>query len=357
MSTHRPARRPLGFVLVLVAVAALLASCGHLTNPTAEVDRAIANTVAVPRSFVYTETTEAATITVQGSVADDFRYKALVSTGQQPAFEEVVSDDAVADRVLSPDGLNLFRGTGTSASTTSGAAGVATGFANPSGSGPTPADALTAGGWVLDPAGAPSLLPSASSRHTLGSDPIYDSLTVFQYVDQAMHQAFDVRKYNPDDLRYRPQDDPFPRPAAGSGVTRYDLDRRNIPHLQQQAGNAANQSVPDAGMFRKMGIYVKNGRIIQVLEQIDVASRLPDLSKSYNITFKGSVQQSVDAAITAINSVGAAIGRDPIRVRTMSIKFVDFGSVPDVKLPAGATVGSLGFLENRGQQVLAKTGG
>ena len=138
--------------------------------------------------------------------------------------------------------------------------------------------------WVLDSAGAPSAFATAATDQTLGDDPIADARAVFAYVDRAIDEAVRVVEFNPESLEYRKDEDPFETPKDGSGVARYDFERANLPKASQ-TGGGANQVTPDARHFRKMSVYVKDKRIIRVVEKIDVESRLDDLEKIYDTKF------------------------------------------------------------------------
>lgn len=333
-------------LLILVA----LSSCNKKLADADRVRQFMAATEAKSRAFVYTERSGEVETVVKGAIADDFRYKALASMNGTAAFDEVVSDDAVADRLLDQQGIDVFARKVVDDPSKAGGSASQTGSPSTAGDQQKVIAALNAKRWVLDPAGAPTLLPAANDKRRLGDDPIFDAMTVFRYVDQAMNEAFAVIKFNPDSLSYKPKEDPFPRPKPGSGVVRYDLVRRSVPRQQQQVnGNAA---VPAAGDFRKMSIYVKDGLVIQVLEDMDVVSRLGDLTRNYNIKLDTSrPSEAVKAAMDAINAVRRGQGSDEIRVRTMSLQLVDIGKAQDVELPSDAITGSLTLLENRGKVV------
>jgi hypothetical protein len=345
-------RRSLVFTIVLLALAAGTACTQRHTDLDA-LRAILKHSELQPREFVYEEKTAQSDVVVQGAVADDLRYKALVSIDGQPSFDEVVSDDTVADRVLDPRGFAVFG--------RQGATKVPTPTLNPGTTDTTPAgdqsplDALRARQWVVDPTGAPSLVPSSTDKHTLGADPIYDSLNAFRYVEDAIHLSAGVTRFSPESLSYKPQEDPFPKPAKGSGVIRYDLTRRSLPR-PSTAGDA-NQLVPDVNNFRKMSVYVKNGVIIQIREDVDVASRLKELARLYNVKFSPTqtVDQHVAQAIAAINTVRQGQGNAPIRVRQMSLKLIDVGKTPAVDLPEATVTGSLAVFENRGQVVVKPT--
>jgi PBP1b-binding outer membrane lipoprotein LpoB len=345
-------RRLTTIVALVTMIATLTSGCGreHLTDAN-RLRAIMATTARLPHRFVYTETTSRAKISVQGAVEDAFRYKAAVSLDGNVAMEEVVRDDALADRFIENAAFGIFV---RKAQAPTGGTVVQ---ASPGGvapnvqASPEVVQALTAQQWVIDPVGAPSLLASASEKHPLGADPIFDSLTAFRYVELAIREAARVKKFNADDLDYKPKEDPFPKPGKASGVDRYDLERSRLPRPQDVAGASANQVIPSTRHFRKMAVYVKNGRVIQILEQVDVESRLRDLQKNYDVKIPASLplNERIDVAIESINAVRRGQGIEPIRVRTMSLQFLDLGKPNHVTLPDAPVKGSLAAFQNRGR--------
>ena len=348
-------RRPAVLAVVAIMASALSACGGHHTTDADRLRAAMARTAKLPHRFVYSEAAGNTRTEVRGLVADDFRYKVSASVNGAPIWEEVADDDAVADRPLTNGAFAVFgRKAASSAGTVSATAqGGATVEPAPlSTLTPDVRDALLAHRWVLDPAGAPSLLPSATERHPLGADPVFDSLTVFRYVELAIRGAQRVHQFNADALDYKPREDPFPKPKKHSGVIRFDFDRPRLPRPQDIAGGGSvNQAIPAVNQFRKMAVYVKNGLVIQVLEQIDVVSRLDELQRNYSAKIPSSLPEAerVRIAIDAINAVRVAQGNDPIRVRTMSLQLLDLGQPQTVALPLDAVQGSLSAFENRGR--------
>ncbi len=329
----------------IAAVALMLATglgaCGEPDDNAADELRAAMNkTALLARQYNYQETTSDEQVEVRGIVEDDFRYKARLLVNGSPALDEVVSDDAIADRFIDPNVIDRF--------------------IEPMDIAEAPAEVRKASAqaigelkkqrWVLDSGGAPALLTGASDRRDLGDDPIFDSLTVFRYIDLVMGgQA--IRRYNKNDLEYRPKEDPFPRPDEGSDVIRYDFVRNKVPRPTD--GGGANQTVPSGGSFRKMAVYVRDGLVFEVREDVDVVSRLGDLQRNYDIdlTKPGlTTQEAVSTAIDAINAVRRGQGADPIRVRKMALQLREIGKVQSVELPAAELVeGDLSLLRNRGR--------
>jgi hypothetical protein len=134
-------------------------------------------------------------------------------------------------------------------------------------------------------------------------------------------------------------------------VTRYDIERVFLPRPQQAVGASANQAVPAARHFRKMAVYVKDGEVIQIVEDIDVVARLEEISERYDVDIPENLsdEEKVRVVIDSINAVRRSQGTDPIRVRTMSIEFVRLGQPTSISLPDGTVPGSLAVLKNRGR--------
>jgi hypothetical protein len=294
-------------------------------------------------------------------VEDDFRYKARVAYDGFPVVDEVVSDDALAVRFVEPNRLPDFvrrpkkkqqGGTGVGSSQPTG---PSTDDA-PRAVDPKVLEALRARRWVLDKAGAPAVFGAAEESRLLGEDPVLDSLDVFAYVEQAIDEARRIFVFNPESLEYRADEDPFPTPKKGSGVTRYDFDRPNLPRAADTAGG--NQVTPDTRHFRKMSVYVKGGRVIAVREVVDVESRLEDLSEIYETKFPKDRQPAELAvvAVDALNIIRRGQGQDPIRLRSMSYELDDLGVAVKVDMPGEVIEAPLAVLASRGRPADAPDG-
>jgi hypothetical protein len=301
---------------------------------------------------------------VQGLVEDDFRYKARLIQGSQPVLDEVVNDDAIAVRFAQPSKLAAFIDDSQRAS-----ADLHTPLA-----GVSVVDVLEAKRWVLDKAGAPSLTDASRSTVNVDRDPIFDALGAFSYVERAMAEAQEVHRWDADDLNpaYRASEDVFPQPSKGSGVVRYDLRRPNLPPVGNLSGSA-NDAFPQTKHFRKMAIYVKNGRIIRVMERVEVTGKAADdfvgylkrylkaagasdaIKRGFEAQLRGLTEkQRSDFLLTSLNLGLKAAGQAPIAIRTMTLDLRDIGS-PAIKasLPTDTIEGSLAILLNRGKKVEA----
>jgi hypothetical protein len=341
------ARRPVflcrGALCGLLIVAGLgLSACNGATDAQKRLQAALHDTEKLSNTFLYTETVHDTAgdheTDVRGVVEDDFRYKARVAEDGKPVLDEVVSDDALAVRFLDPTRMNRFLRKPVSP-------------VSPESPVKAPAaELLATRRWVLDPAGAPAEFATADTDRRLGHDPIADARNAFAYVEQAVNEAARVVEFNPQSLEYRKDEDPFPPPAAHSGVTRYDVERPNLPKASQ-TGGGPNQVTPDARHFRKMSVYVKDRRVIKVLEKIDVASRLKDLSEIYDTKFPTDRSKAELAAIAveALNVIRTGQGQDPIRLRDMEFAVMNLGGDVKVDMPTDTTTASLALLENRGR--------
>ncbi|HEY3241566.1 MAG TPA: hypothetical protein VGL92_18540 [Acidimicrobiia bacterium] len=362
-----------GVALVCLAATLGLSGCSSEAKTTEKTLRAaLRATEHLSHRFVYKETfvsedgkrdTE-----VRGLVEDDLRYKARLSVGGVAVLDEAVSDDALAVRLIQPAALGDFlrrpteKGKGGSGvgSAEAGAPGPLSGCpAKASCSGyiarddtPDPAAALRSRRWVLDKAGAPAVFSAnPAEERGLGEDPVLDALDIFAHVNRAIDEAAYIAEFNEESIEpvYRKDEDPFDKPKKGSKVIRYDFAAPKLPKASDRAGG--NQVTPDARHFRKMAVYVKNGRVLQVSEVIDVAARLDDLAEVYETKFpKDRKPEEVAAvAIDALNSIRVGQGQDPIRLRTMSYNLKDLGDAVKVDMPTEVVETSLAILQNRGR--------
>jgi len=362
-------RRRMAVTFLCLGTALGLSACGPATDAEKRLRAALQRTERLPHRFIYSETytpekAPEQQTAVRGLVEDDFRYKARVAVDGRPVLDEAVSDDALFVRFLDPARIGDFLrkpkkqdqgGTGLGSDQPAAAA-------KPSGArqpdeGPTAAQLLPTRRWVLDPAGAPAVFGSPDDKRLLGDDPVLDALDVFAYVERAIGSAARVVEFNEESLEYRRKEDPFPRPKKGSKVTRFDFEAPKLPKAADTSPGG-NQVTPDTRHFRKLSVYVKDGRVVQILEKIDVESRLDDLAKLYETKFPADRPKSEVAAIAveALNVIRRGQGEDPIRLREMSYKLADLGGEVKVDLPTDASKASLALLENRGRPADATYG-
>jgi hypothetical protein len=355
---------------VLVVTALGLSGCKGATDAEKRLREALHNTEKLSNTFLYKEVVHDKAgdheTDVRGLVEDDFRYKARVATDGKPVLDEVVSDDALAVRFLDPAAMGPFlrkatkakqSGSGVGGSGSAPEPAADTGGSSPTPGEPAAAEILASRRWVLDPAGAPSAFATANTDQTLGDDPIADARAVFAYVERAIDESVRVVEWNPESLEYRKDEDPFETPKKGSGVTRYDFERPNLPKASQ-TGTGSNQVTPDTRHFRKMSVYVKDKRIIRVVEKVDVESRLDDLEKIYDTKFPKDRSEAEVAAIAveALNVIRTGQGQDPIRMRDMEYSLKDLGTDVKVDMPTDTMKASLALLQNRGRPADAANG-
>lgn len=319
-------------VIAIVATATMASSaCGARRVTVAnEVRAALDRTSASSRGLVYKLQEGTRTVVVRAQVEDDLRYKADLSVDGVAGLEEVAVDDTLADRVVDDSVERLVVRPGAT----------------------VPADlsaAVDAHQWVTDPEGAPSLLPSATAKRTPGDDPVLDAVTVLRHVRKELDDAGGAHRFNPDSLDYRPQEDPFPRPDKGAGVVRYDFERPRLPRPEDAIAGQA-RALPGPANFRRVSVYVQHGRVVQVLETMDVATRLRELGRLYDLGLppKATTAEAVRLVVTRLNQLRLGTGLEPIRLQTMSVQLVGIGSAVHVAVPGGGVSGSLAFLRNRG---------
>jgi hypothetical protein len=321
---------------ILLATASVTAACGSPEREAInELRAAITKTSSLSATFTYVDTTyDGIETEVRGVVEDDFRYQAQVVRDGEPLMDEVVSDDLLANRFRDSTFIEQLLRSGGQPPKDPAAAQAAL-------------EGLRSGVWVGDGAGAPPLFNVAAERRKIGDDPIFDARRVLQYVE-AVSRTQPVIKFNADSLDYKPKEDPFPKPAKGSGVTRYDFIRFPVPRPSEGQGN---QTVPGEPSFRKMSVYVRNGLIFQILEDLDIRGRLDDIERNYDIDLPGSTLEQIETAINAINVVRAGQGQDPIRIRKMSMRFERQGEPLEVATPETKVTGDLSILINRGKRL------
>ncbi len=109
--------------------------------------------------------------------------------------------------------------------------------------------------------------------------------------------------------------------------------------------------MPSEQSFRKMAVYVRGGVIFQILEDIDITSRLDDIERNYDIKLPGSTTEQIATAVKAINVVRAGQGQDPVRIRKMSMRFSHQGDHLEVRTPPTSVSGDLSVLVNRGKRL------
>jgi hypothetical protein len=358
--------------VAVLALVTMLAggACEKRDQDAKKVIHAIDATSPLEHRFVYrVESRSAGKLRVQGIVVDDFRYKLQLSLNDTPAIEEIVDDDAVAVRFLDAGLVDGFtdRQVVDKVDQTTNVPGA------------TVIDALKAKRWVLDDAGAPSAVvdlreeKDSNGTRQQSRDPLFEARTALAYVRRTAANNF--VKYDPETLNptYRRDEDPFPKPAKGSGVTRYDSQLVDLPPASSATSGSTPQ-LPSIANFRKMAVYVKGGRVIAVREFIGLSPRqLRDLTKYVEAIIDATAPDEVlsgfrkqvaslsskpdelsDFLLDGLNTFVVSAGRDAIRFRTMSLELQDFGDVAgSIELPTQeAVLGDLAVLQNLGRKPL-----
>jgi hypothetical protein len=342
-------------VVVAAAMAVVLPACGEREEFLEEVRAAVRRTERLPARFVYDVRTPEKSAQVKGIIEDDFRFKARVTINQADAYDEVVSDDTLALRFITPERLNplVDRDRVDSADLRTDFEGV------------TVLDALRARYWVVDARGAPSVTASNTADDELGEDYALDAISALDYVEKAATEALSVERFDPEDLSpaYASSEDIFPRPERGSGVERYDLRRPDLPPPARQLGSG-DAVLPQTKHFRKMAVYIKDGVVIQVREAIELRGKALDDFVRYLRTFleeadaPAAVREEYDRSVrqtprdelptllfNVINEGLRQFGVDQIPFRFMNLDLRDIGGDISVDLPDGEVVrGDLGVL-------------
>lgn len=349
----RQAVRSSAMMLTCLLVLVSLTGCGQREDKLDEVRAAIAATRRNATQFVYTDAREHTSTTVAGAIEDDFRFKALTTYDGQPAFEEIVRDDALALRFHDPNVIGkLVDPTRIDTADTSTEL-----------DGITAIQALQSKRWVIDPAGAPAVTAFGTAATDIGADPVFDAITSLRYVETALVEAFSVDEWRADALNptYTKSEDAFPKPEEGSGVIRYDLRRLFLPAAGDAGGAGGQRSLASTKNFRKMAIYVKDGRVIRVLERIEVTgkmidtvvdytrallkeSRAPDdLVRQFERLAAGVPNEALGRQLlTFLNGLLEQLGVAPVLARTMSLEFKRGEGTIAVDLPQADVIkGSL----------------
>lgn len=328
--------------LAVVVALPLLAGCGRRETDNDTLRDIIEHTRRQSARFEYSDTRESGTVTVQGLVEDDFRFKSRVFYDEQPGFDQVVHDDVLLMRVLDParlpDLVDVELASAVDQSTEIKGVSVL--------------QALKSKRWVQDDSGAPVISGLGQTEQVLGRDPAFDAVTVLDYALEAMQQSDGARRYDPDTLSptYAGGEDPFEEPEEG--VTRYDLVKPGLPSPSAARGGAGGDvAIPATKHFRKMALYVKDGMIIRIEERVEVTGRsLGKFAEWLDLFFREADNNAAREEVKRIvgstpdEELGPALigmlsenlvgfGEQPIMVRSMSVRLEDLGSKIEITLP------------------------
>lgn len=349
-------------VLVPLLAVTLLAACEKKDARKDEVLGFVRNTRASFSSFSYESSepgsvltgSSASKVSVRGLLEDDFRFKARVDIDESPGFEEVVLDDAFAVRFLEPRFADRFvdKGQIGKVETKTNVEGL------------NVLEALRTRRWVVDPSGAPPVVRGAFESKNVGKDPVFDAITALDYVENAIKESQGVELWSPDDINptYIPDEDRFPKPEQGSDTKRFDLIRPPLPAASNTSGQS-DIALPATRHFRRMAIYVKDDRIIRVMEDVDLLSKRqrdfpryframlressapPEAIAQLTKTIDDMTEEQRRFGLLQLLNVGLEqFGQDPVFVRSMVLDFGDGRGSTDVVLPTDGVQGSLALL-------------
>jgi hypothetical protein len=146
-------------------------------------------------------------------------------------------------------------------------------------------------------------------------------------------------------------------------VERYDVVAPALKPRDASTAVGQTSQLPGVRYFRRMSLYVREGRIVEIRERISVFSALSDPRShiaarigDYGITLpKGSLRMQARYLTDAMNTTAQRLGLPETRERTLDVRFEEFGSTPTVALPSGSKA-SLRTFNSFGQVLYEKTG-
>ena len=297
------------FTFAVVAALALPGvACRKQVNLKTQVKSFLDNTERLPRTLTYVanETSLKVKYRVTGQIEDSFRFRALMDVDGKPTVEAIVDDDALAVRLLD---TSILGSAGTGALPVSQ---VVSG-------------AIAGGQWVSDPSGAPSRARRQTQRTGNG---LQDAIDVLIYTRAAIDESVEVKHWLEEDLEpaYLATEDHFPQPDIKAGEDRYDLVRPQIPRPTRTA-QAGVQELPKISMFRKMAIFVRGGRVVRIMEDVDLDG---------HADFVDAKKKKKKRMLELLATIQRLKGADAIRERTMTVTFTDLGKEVEVRQPPEA---------------------
>ena len=351
--SFRAGRIRLPALLSAITVASVtLAGCQSNEAVYHQVEGDMARTAAMPKQFVWIHQTLTGTQSVSAEYQDPYRYDALYSQGGQAAWEEVVRDDAVADRFLDPQAVEgFFASSGSAGSPPTVTPGAAGPSSTPGGTPNVALAALVARHWVVDPTGAPQLPSVGTEIQSEKTDPFYAALVFLTDIEDLITAAPtpQVRQWRPNDVQpvYKPTDDPFPAPPRG--VTRFDVLQQPLPLLSSSSPGAI-PAPPTLANLVKVAIYVRGGRVIEIREVVDPVDQLQSLVQNYHLQLPRHLDRKGQEAFAqkVLNQLGKNSIGPPIQIGQTVWMASNLGQAFSISLPSGAVVANLSVLPGRG---------
>ena len=298
-------------VIALSAVlTVLLVSCGEGDIDAQTLRRRLVASEREPRAFVYRALSRNISFTARGRIEDDLRYAMTLGARGRDLIEYVVSDDALAVRLLDP--------------------ALGSTLANELGH-PTVDEALRSGRWVVDPSGAPPVFQAETvvGGETTG-DAFRDAREVFRFLSRAISEARNVRAFKFEDIDYRPAFDPWRYPSEARGEARFDMLRPFLPR-QEDPASGGDVSISH---FRKLSVFTTGNRIMHMCEFVDITGheeivRLREEGEDSN-PFLARMLARILSNQTSV----------PIETRRVIADF-EYAEVDPVVVPPGAVTGRL----------------
>jgi hypothetical protein len=298
----------------------VLVSCSKANEDAIVLQRDLTTSANLARHFTYRQFTPDAAFQIDGTVEDDLRYSMTLSTNDGvPLMQEVVSDDALAVRIIRASFASLI--------------------SNSLGH-PTVDAALRAGTWVLDPAGAPPIIdpnqaaggPQASDETS--GDPFRDARDALRYASNAQSQASGVAKFSLESVTYRPLFDPWRYPTGRE--VRYDLIRPPLPKAASLGGGTENIG---PAIFRKLSVFVKGSRVEETCESVDIEGHEDIVAlRQRGVNSNPYLRDLIKRIETKQTSV-------PITPK-IAVVDVDYPSAVSTALPRSAVIGKLDTFES-----------
>lgn len=303
-------------IVSALACAVVLASCGQVSVDEAKLRGFVTASQERSRTYTYIEAASDRWLRLDVQLSDDLRYSFRLTTAAGPFLDAIVSDDALLVHVL--DRKQLI--------------GLPVSYGNPA-----TVALLASGQWVEDPAGAPPLAKPRTDlqRRQPPPNPFDIAAHLFDQLGTEIAGASRVVKFNPDDIEYRPSQDPFAYPDRSKLQSRYDLRQPKLPTRADQIQGKTFEL--NESFFRKTSAYVQSGTVYQICEMVDVVDH-EEFVKMREQHIKNPFLANLEHQATSGQTL------TPIRPRSIWAA-VTYGSSVRIVPPAHPVIASLtGFV-------------